>query len=373
MRHFERRQKGGLRIALKHRLATGVVGCFMLCFLGSAYSDIQVRQNVDQNSIPQQDVILITLDGVPVRRLHQLSSVQQLVRDQGLSFGLGAVKMKVSNTSSKSLPGYRALLTGQYEKECEDNDCNLINRETLFDQLPKMGISKKESVVFASWEKILNAVSIQKNSTCGSIAFQLQQTCTSDVQTAQKITQLLKKAQTDRPVLWDDSRRDRYTWDMAMTYLQQERPRLTYLSFVETDEWAHHHDFNQVDQSLLEFDRRFLKLIDLLKQTPGRYENTSIIITTDHGRGRGLFEWTHGKLFPHSQQVFAYILPSATILKNFTIKKQTLKQGWLQYRQSQVKQTVQHLLMPSNTLPLTNVRSLIQMHLIPVEPIIRRK
>ena len=67
------------------------------------------------------NVIFITVDGV---RPEDAASVFQDATPYRYS-------LRVSNSSAKSLPGYRTLFTGDFEEECIDNyDCENIDRET---------------------------------------------------------------------------------------------------------------------------------------------------------------------------------------------------------------------------------------------------
>ncbi len=301
-------------------------------------------------TLPTQSVILITLDGIEKSSVFKMRSAIQLVAQRGFSFGFETTQMNVSNNSSISLPGYRALLSGVYEKKCRTNSCAPIERETIFDQLPLLGIKKDEAVVFASWAKIKNAISQNAENYCGSIEFEQLKFCTENNDLKESLMTVLHTANTDRPILWQNSRKDKYTWKMAEMYLKQERPRLTYLSFVETDEWAHRSQFKKMDSAINEFNDRFNDLIALLKSSKDRYENTSIIITTDHGRGRGILRASHNRSLPNSKNIFAFVIPSINFLKSMRLKK-TAPQNGKSYQQIQIKPTIEFLLNPSNLVP----------------------
>lgn len=296
-------------------------------------------------SAPPPQVIFITIDGVQQSRLSTLHFLnQQTEQSSAVFLGPPESTLHVSNHSSKSLPGYRALFTGSFEKLCTTNQCNPLERPTLLDELEtRLQIQKTETAVFASWNQIANAVAQNLTHVCGSIGFIFSDFCNLNSELSSKLAAIEEKAQLDRPK-WKDSRYDEYTWAMAHTYMQAQNPRLAYFSFVDADEWAHHHNFKKVQQSLDAFEKNYQTLLEILKQTPGRLENTSIVVTTDHGRGRGIFRSTHGKTFPNSKKVFMYLFPSQKLLEEYSVAINEPKDGV--YQQEQIRWTLETLLRP---------------------------
>ena len=77
----------------------------------------------------------------------------------------------------------------------------------------------------------------------------------------------------------------------AADYLTKQKPRVFFVSFGETDEWAH---AGRYDQTLIsaqrtdDFIRRLWELAQSMRQYRGK---TTLILTPDHGRGCGPAGW----------------------------------------------------------------------------------
>lgn len=74
-----------------------------------------------------------------------------------------------------------------------------------------------------------------------------------------------------------------------------KKPRVLHISFGETDDWAHEGRYNQVLASARRTDGFIETLWDVLQSLPEYAGKTSLVLTTDHGRGDTQVEWNnHG-------------------------------------------------------------------------------
>jgi len=77
--------------------------------------------------------------------------------------------------------------------------------------------------------------------------------------------------------------------------VRQEHPRVLFVGYGETDNWAHAGRYDLVLDSAHQFDGFVKQLWDTMQSMPEYRGQTTFIITTDHGRGSGLTEWKeHG-------------------------------------------------------------------------------
>src|SRR5262249_32568463 len=75
----------------------------------------------------------------------------------------------------------------------------------------------------------------------------------------------------------------------------RSEPRVLFVGFGETDNWAHAGRYDLVLHSAREFDRSVEELWNRLQALPAYRDKTTFIITTDHGRGSGPVDWKeHG-------------------------------------------------------------------------------
>lgn len=307
------------------------------------------------------NVILITVDGVRYHEIFEgvhkakkanekegtpiIPQVTKIVKNSGFFFGdrrAGAESstMRVSTLSGVSQPGYRAILTGDFEKQCLTNSCGNIDRETIFDRLINDGFTTRETAAFASWRTIDKVLESSRGRIVKSVAFDDIQGLT-DAEAA-PFRAVQAKANQDVPTGWKNSRWDKYTFQMGMEYLKTFRPRFMYMMWVEPDENAHNNNYKGYVSSLRDFDSRMVELIDQLK-TMGAYgENTSVVVTTDHGRGVLGPLWTIHGAWPESKRTWAIVIPSERLRRAYNIKRDDRASS--SFRQVDIRPTVETLL-----------------------------
>ena len=96
----------------------------------------------------------------------------------------------------------------------------------------------------------------------------------------------------------------------ALDYLKKKAPRVCYISFGETDEWAHEGHYLDYLTAAHRVDKWLGELWYFIQHDP-RYKNkTALIVTADHGRGdldKKL--WTsHKRSIPGSDQIWIALI-----------------------------------------------------------------
>lgn len=214
-------------------------------------------------------VILVTLDGVR----WQEATTRLPSTAEWAMFGDRRSGSRVSTSSSRplSMPGYHALMLG-HTAPCADNDCPRIAAQTLPESLmQRLSLPAHEVAVFASWAAIPLAASSQEAPT-----FTLD-------------------SAVDSAAPWPDARLDAVTAERALEHLRTHRPRFLWISLLDTDERAHQDDWPGYLDAIDRSDRLLAELVQTVGDL-GLTEQTTIILTTDHGRGRGPLWTTHGSL-----------------------------------------------------------------------------
>jgi hypothetical protein len=79
--------------------------------------------------------------------------------------------------------------------------------------------------------------------------------------------------------------------------LQQHKPRVVFIGLGETDEYAHMGRYDLYLEQINKIDRMIAELWHWAQTTPGYKDNTSFLITTDHGRGSRESKWTSHSTF----------------------------------------------------------------------------
>lgn len=90
---------------------------------------------------------------------------------------------------------------------------------------------------------------------------------------------------------------DSLTFQNAMAYLKAHRPDVLMIAFDGTDHYAHRGDYAGYLQSAHAIDRWMNALWEWLQAQPDYRGKTTLLITTDHGRGFKPDTWAKHRLF----------------------------------------------------------------------------
>ncbi|HXG90370.1 MAG TPA: hypothetical protein VNJ02_18750 [Vicinamibacterales bacterium] len=203
--------------------------------------------------------------------------------------GIGS-RVDVTNRHRFSYPGYNELLTGAaHDDVVTSNDNKRYDFLTVLEWLrPTLGVTKEQVAVFASWETF-NWISERREGTI-AINAGFEAYAHDDPRVRQ-----LSAVQFDTPTPWSGARHDVYTFRFAMAHLETHRPQVMYVAFDETDDWAHDGRYDLTLDALNRTDARLGELWSRLQADPEYRDQTTLILTVDHGRGRTTKDWTsHG-------------------------------------------------------------------------------
>jgi hypothetical protein len=108
---------------------------------------------------------------------------------------------------------------------------------------------------------------------------------------------------------WGEEVWDGLMQEALLQYVREHQPRLLFVGYGETDEWAHAGRYDLLLQSLHHADRFVADLWALLQSLPQYRGRTTLIITTDHGRGSGATGWTdHGADVPGAGNIWVAVM-----------------------------------------------------------------
>jgi len=111
------------------------------------------------------------------------------------------------------------------------------------------------------------------------------------------------------PRYWPDNGFDMISMEYAREHLLRHKPRVLYVGLGETDEWGHGRRYDLYLDSARNADQYLADLWTTLQKLPQYKDQTSLIITTDHGRGDTRVDWTdHGKNVPLAEFIWIAVL-----------------------------------------------------------------
>jgi predicted AlkP superfamily pyrophosphatase or phosphodiesterase len=282
-------------------------------------------------STHNKNVIYITLDGTRYQDFFEQKEKKfPFLWNHYAHLGelAGGPTPKTMSTASipVSLPSYLSMTTGQIGS-CASNTCPIVQEETLFDKIAKVHqLTYEQIAVFSSWNAINKTISAAPNIAYVNTGNHIAVAPYSN--RPDKVMSQLNHQQKKHPSSWDnEDRMDSYTYRQAKHYLQKYKPQFMWIALGDADEYAHDNNQQAYLRTLRQYDRILDDLFHTLKDMPEYAKDTTIIVTTDHGRGDGT-NWTmHGPKFPESKQSFLFVLDGQSLLSKTPPKVKHLTQA----------------------------------------------
>lgn len=197
-----------------------------------------------------------------------------------------------------SYPGYNEIFTGYPDTAVNSNDKILNKNENVLEFINKQNGFQGKVAAFTTWDVfpyILNAKrsGIYVNADVDSLKFSNPQlTLINDIQFL-----------TTRPI---DVRPDVLTYIAAREYFKAYNPRVLYIAFDETDDFAHGGLYDQYIKSAHAEDGMIADIWKTIQSIPQYKNKTTLIVTCDHGRGDKIKDqWKdHGQKVEDSNQIW---------------------------------------------------------------------
>lgn len=211
---------------------------------------------------------------------------------------------KVANDKWFSYPGYNEILTGKPDPKINSNAYGPNANVTVLEWLNRQPGFAGKVRALGSWA-VFHDILNPKRSGLPLDAGWSGWPAGPDGDAA------VAGLAADLPRLWPEVRYDALTHRRALAMLRREAPRVMFVSYGETDEFAHMGRYDQMLWAAHRTDRFLYELWGALQADPRYRGRTTLIITTDHGRGAGAGEmWrNHGApVFTGSDAVWMGIL-----------------------------------------------------------------
>jgi hypothetical protein len=214
--------------------------------------------------------------------------------------------MHLTNPNWFSYPGYSELLVGFNDDSVNSNAKEWNPNINVLEFLDNQVAFKNKVAAFASWDVFDWIINKDRNTfTINSGGFPFVDSLLTPKQ------QWLNAFISDVPTQWNTSVRwDAFTFEYAFEYLRLNKPRVLYIAFDETDEYAHEGQYDKYLISARKIDG-YIEQIWQWVQSHNQYKNkTTLIISTDHGRGvhKGGTWRSHGDEYPGAEFTWSAIM-----------------------------------------------------------------
>lgn len=196
--------------------------------------------------------------------------------------------IQVTNPWFFSYPGYNEILTGVPDPAIDSNDKVANKNVTFLEFLNQQKGFAGRVQAFASWDAFPFIINSERSGVPVNAGF----APASGKLNQQQIW--LNQLLADTPSPWDTVRLDAFTYHYARQALAQDKPRVMYIAFGETDDFAHDGEYDQYLLAAHRTDRFIAELWQWLQSNRFYRNRTTLIVTTDHGRGEMPLEsWQH--------------------------------------------------------------------------------
>lgn len=198
---------------------------------------------------------------------------------------------EVTNKFHLSYPGYSEILTGYGDPRITSNDKMLNPNQTFLEVLEEKEEFKGRTAAFASWDVFPYIINQERSNVFLNSAF-------DDMLELNPRIKDLNQIMRDTPSPWDRVRLDVFTYEFAMEYMKEKHPKAVYISYGETDDFAHDGYYDQYILAAKRNDDFIRRMWEFVQNDPVYKDNTTLLITTDHGRGyKTLESWkSHGRI-----------------------------------------------------------------------------
>lgn len=271
------------------------------------------------------------------RRKKLLPFIWSNIEQNGQLYGNRTYDNKVSNANRYwfSYPGYNEIFTGNPDTIINSNEYPPNPFTNVLEFINKQPKYRKKVAAFGAWDAFDRILNEGRSHIPVYSAFDKTGGLTPSA--ADKLLNAIRE-DSYKP-FGDEECLDVFTHYGAMNYLKEKKPRVLYIAYGETDEWAHSGKYKDYLDAANMVDQWIEDIWNYIQSDPFYKDKTALFITTDHGRGDARKEeWTsHYDGIADSYQIwFAAMGPG--------IKAKGEVKTSAQYYQKQFAQTMASIL-----------------------------
>lgn len=236
--------------------------------------------------------------------------------------------VNVSNRYWFSYPGYNEILSGYADDRINSNDYAPNPNTTITEFFNQQPALKGKVGAFGAWEAFNRILNEQRSGVPVVAAYD---TCGGKKPNTNEL--MINKLLRDSHKQWGEECFDVFTHHAAMEYLKKEQPRVMYIAYGETDEWAHSWKYKYYLTAARQVDNWIGEIWNYIQSTPAYKDKTTLFITTDHGRGdKDKSKWTsHGSDIEGADEIwFAVMGPDTAPLGEISNSPQLYQKQFAQ-------------------------------------------
>lgn len=346
----ECRKQRARRHARRFCWIRALVGLFLTLSLTATAAVAQTNGTTRERSMRTRNVILITMDGLrwqevfggidtalmdkDVGGVKDLDSLKQrfqretaaesrqalmpffwgTLAQQGIVFGDPDHQSTavVTNGLNFSYPGYSEILCGFADPRIDSNAKKDNSNVTVLEWLKQKPGFEDSVAAFCSWDVFPFIINENRSGipvNAGWEALATDPKLNLQGTGAVEALRQLDEFSSEMPRCFPEVRYDFLTFRAAEEFLRAGKPRLMYVALGETDDWAHAGRYDLYLDSAFRNDDYIRRLWLLAQSMPEYRDCTTLILTTDHGRGDNRVDWkNHGEKIEHCQHIWIAVM-----------------------------------------------------------------
>lgn len=237
------------------------------------------------------------------RRMKLMPFFWNVIGKKGQLYGNRAFQNKVNtaNLFAISYPGYNELLSGYPDPSIKGNERINNPNETILEFLSKQPGFEGNVAAFASWDLFPFILNRNRSGIPLNAGYE-------KVAGPSAGQEMLNRVQDESIPVKTETRYDDLTFVAAKEYLKQHHPRVLFLGLGETDDFAHQGRYDLYLAQATKVDQMIAELWNWVQCTPGYKDNTTLVITTDHGRGNNNNWSKHNEFVNGSNQTWIALM-----------------------------------------------------------------
>jgi hypothetical protein len=199
--------------------------------------------------------------------------------------------VSVTNGKNFSYPGYNEILTGFGDPDIHTNDKRLNPNVNVFEWLNGRPRLRGRVAVLGTWDVFPYIFNVERSHLPIWPAWE-SRFSDFEIRPPGFVTDLMR----DTTAMWEDLTYDSFLIHTTVDYVKHKRPRLVFVGFGETDEWAHAGRYDLYLNAAHHVDEFVQRLWNTTQSMSDYRDKTTFILTADHGRGSGPNGWKdHGE------------------------------------------------------------------------------
>jgi hypothetical protein len=242
------------------------------------------------------------------RRAALLPFVWSTIAAKGQIFGdpSKGSRAHVTNGLWFSYPGYNEMFSGAADPRVDSNDKVPNPNVTVLEWLNSRPGFQGRVAAFGSWDVLPFILNTGRSHLPVGSGFTPVPRPKTDRERA------INELAADLPVYWDYGPPDAPIVYAALECLRTDKPRALYIMLGEGDEWAHAGRYDLYLDATFRADRFIRRVWDTLQSMPDYKDQTTLLVTTDHGRGATTTDWNdHGRKVPAAESTWMLALGPA--------------------------------------------------------------